>query len=119
MPFNSQSPLILGLNQFFSSPKANAGVTGSSELRKVQANKLSDRAQHYDSIAPTAGEANHIDGWPKDHQELLRWVLVHSIDQDIPTSFAWEEVELPEHTRTVIVSFGKKMGVTARSPYYV
>ena len=119
MPFNSQSPLILGLNALFSSPQANIkpGV-GSKELRKTTV-KLSQRAAQYSNIAPTSGEVQHINGWPQDHQDLMRWVLALSIDDDIPTSFAWEEVEQPGHTRTIIVSFGQKMGATFRSPYYI
>ncbi len=124
MPYNSQSPLILKLNQFFSDPQANAAPRGSDFLRQVDlsgnpVHKLSDRAKASENDIATAREGDHLDGWPQDHQELLRWVLIHSIDEDIPMSFAWEEVQNSNQTRTVIVSFDGRMGVTCRSPYYL
>ncbi len=117
MPYNSQSPVILKLNQFFANPRANAGPNGSNRLRAGVA--LSARASDPVNAIANAQEAAHLAEWPQDHQELLRLVLIHSIDSNIPTSFAWEETQNRNQTRTVIVSFDGKMGVTGRSPYYI
>lgn len=111
MPFNSQSPFILGLNELFSAPKAKN--LDSKKLTHTNDTLAMRAATH--GLAPTKAEKDHIEVWPQDHQDLLRALFVVSIDEDIPISFAWEEAR---STRTIIVSFGTKVGVTFRSPYY-
>jgi hypothetical protein len=110
MPFNSQSPFILKLNALFSIPRPrplNSGIlTGTTAT-------LTERAVHHQLI-PEA-ERPHVDAWPQDHQALLRGLFVVAIDENLPVSFAWEEAEA---TRTIVVSFGDKLGITFRSPYY-
>lgn len=112
MPFNSQSPFILGLNDLFSDPMAKG--LDSANLPPGVDNILTQRAVAK-GLAPTAAEQQHIEVWPQDHQKLVRDVLVLSIDQNYPVSFAWEEATV---TRTIIVSFGQKLGATFRSPFY-
>jgi hypothetical protein len=111
MPFNSQSPLIQGLNDLFSDPKAKK--LDSKKLTE-ESDILTQRAVAH-GLAPTEPEKQHILAWPEDHQKLLRGVFLLSIDENLPVSFAWEEATV---TRTIIVSFGNKMGATFRSPYY-
>lgn len=113
MPYNSQSPTILKLNQLFANYTAGlpAGPLNAANLTGSPHN-LADRAQARSIVSP-GKEWDHIDHWPADQQKLIIEVLKIAISNKIPVSFAWEEAADFE---TVVVMFDDSIGITTRSP---
>ena len=114
MPYNSQSRLMTELSTLFSYsvlPKLKLTV----QNLKNTANSLSGRAHKNFAGGINQFERQHIDAWPQDQQEFVRGQLIVAIEDELPTSFAWEEGTV---YRTVLISWGTTQGITFRSPFY-
>jgi hypothetical protein len=106
MPYGSHSPITLRLTKLFQDP------AGLSPVDLQNGAPLVQRAQFH-AIVQNPFEIEHLDTWPKDQQEMVRGLLIHSIQEGRPIVFDWEEAKT---TSTTIMDFGDTLAVTFRSP---
>jgi hypothetical protein len=106
MPYGSHSPITLRLTELFRSP-------GDLPPEHLESGRpLVERAE-FRRIVRNPFEIKHLETWPKDQQEMVRALLIHSIKEGRPIVFDWEEAST---TSTTIMDFGDTLAVTFRSP---
>ncbi len=112
MPYNSQSPTILKLNQLFADYTKTPPGGGHLDAGNLDdPHTLTERAE-FRGIVSTNAEKDHLNKWPSDQQALIVATLQTAITHQIPVSFAWEEAADFE---TVVVMFDNAIGITCRS----
>ena len=114
MPYpNSQSPITLRLNKYFT----DGGAKDRTELVTMLNDKkiLIGTIAHRFGIAPSGGEIQHINDWPTDQLDLLRPVLIRAAMEGRQVAWDWQEAPF---TRIDIIDFGpdQPIGITGRSP---
>lgn len=115
MPYGSHSPITLRLTELFATPAGLAKVTeiGTVNLERGVSSLLERARDDRYKIVRNTFEEEHLRTWPKDQQEMIRALLIHSIKEKRPIVFDWEKADT---TSTTIMDFGETLAVTFRSP---